>query len=408
MSTHPPTLLRDRLPGPAPHEDSFTSRLRTPTVTARVGLWLGISFGVCFITGLISHFLQHPPLFFTWPTRPVALYRWTQGLHVVTGTAAIPLLGVKLWSVYPKLFARVDLSSVRAALVTAVERGSILVLVGAALFELLTGFFNTAQFYPWAFFFTTAHYAVAWVAIGALLVHIAVKLPIIRAALGVPVTSTVNSDTLEVTPAAEVTPAVQPPGRGPTRRTLLRCTWIAAGVAVLATAGGTVPLLRKVSVLAARTGDGPQGVPINRTAQVANVQEKATAPDWAVVVTGPGGSRSFTLADLNALPQSTQTLPIACVEGWSADAMWTGVPVADLVAAVGGSTGADVRFTSFDTGLYGSSVLPARHARSTLTLLATRLNGEVLTLDHGYPARLIAPSRPGVTQTKWVSKMDVL
>jgi DMSO/TMAO reductase YedYZ molybdopterin-dependent catalytic subunit len=108
------------------------------------------------------------------------------------------------------------------------------------------------------------------------------------------------------------------------------------------------------------------------------------------------------------MPQSTQSLPIACVEGWSASAVWTGVPVADLVAAVGGSTDADVSFRSFDTGLYGSSVLPARHARSRLTLLATRLNGEVLTLDHGYPARLIAPSRPGVTQTKWVSTMDVL
>jgi DMSO/TMAO reductase YedYZ molybdopterin-dependent catalytic subunit len=407
MSTEDPTMLRDRLPGPAPHEHHFTSRLSTPTVTARIGLWLGISFGVSFVTGLISHFLQHPPFFFTWPTRPVSLYRWTQGLHVVTGTAAIPLLGVKLWSVYPKLFARFDLSSARAALVTVVERGSITVLVGASLFQLLTGLFNTAQLYPWAFFFTTAHYAMAWVAIGALLVHIAIKLPVIRTALRVPVESTVDAATLEVTPATPA-PADASLRRGPTRRTVLRGTWIAAGVAVLATAGVTVPLLRKVSVLATRSGQGPLGVPINRSAQAAGVREKATAPDWAVVVSGPSGSRSFTLADLNAMPQSTQELPIACVEGWSASAVWTGVPVADLVAAVGGSTDADVSFRSFDSGLYGSSVLPARHARSPLTLLATRLNGEVLTLDHGYPARLIAPSRPGVTQTKWVSTMDVL
>lgn len=405
MSADETILLRDRLPGPAPHEHHFTSRLRTPTVTARVGLWLGISFGVCFLTGLISHFLQHPPFFFTWPTQPVSLYRWTQGVHVVTGTVAIPLLGVKLWSVYPKLFAPFHLHSLRAGLVTVVERGSIMVLVGAALFLLLTGLFNTAQFYPWAFFFTTAHYAMAWVAIGALLVHIAIKLPVIRVALGVPVSSTVDSDTLEVAPAPAAVPG---PGRGPSRRAVLRGTWIAAGVAALATAGGTVPLLRTVSVLATRSGQGPQGVPINRSAAAAGVQEKATAPDWAVVVTGPGGSRSFTLAQLSAMPQSTQTLPIACVEGWSASAVWTGVPVADLVAAVGGSTDADVRFASFDTGLYGASVLPARHARSPLTLLALQLDGEELTLDHGYPARLIAPSRPGVTQTKWVSTMDVL
>ncbi|MBA2438822.1 MAG: molybdopterin-dependent oxidoreductase, partial [Acidimicrobiia bacterium] len=41
------------------------------------------------------------------------------------------------------------------------------------------------------------------------------------------------------------------------------------------------------------------------------------------------------------------------------------------------------------------------------TLLATHLDGEVLTLDHGYPLRLIGPDRPGVNQTKWVTRLVV-
>lgn len=61
---------------------------------------------VCMATGLISHLVQHPQPWFWWPTRPVGLYRITQGLHVISGIAAIPLLVVKLWSVWPKLFAR--------------------------------------------------------------------------------------------------------------------------------------------------------------------------------------------------------------------------------------------------------------------------------------------------------------
>jgi DMSO/TMAO reductase YedYZ molybdopterin-dependent catalytic subunit len=40
-----------------------------------------------------------------------------------------------------------------------------------------------------------------------------------------------------------------------------------------------------------------------------------------------------------------------------------------------------------------------------LTLLALRLGGERLHLDHGYPVRLIGPARPGVLQTKWVSRL---
>jgi DMSO/TMAO reductase YedYZ molybdopterin-dependent catalytic subunit len=43
-----------------------------------------------------------------------------------------------------------------------------------------------------------------------------------------------------------------------------------------------------------------------------------------------------------------------------------------------------------------------------LTLLALRVGGEQLHLDHGFPVRLIAPNRPGVLQTKWVSKVVVL
>ena len=53
-------------------------------------------------------------------------------------------------------------------------------LVAAAIFQLATGLMNSSQWYPWAFSFRSAHFAVAWIAIGALLVHIAVKLPVIR------------------------------------------------------------------------------------------------------------------------------------------------------------------------------------------------------------------------------------
>ena len=50
--------MTPRLAPPTP--DRFTSRLRCPAVAARVGVWLGISFGICFVTGLISHYAQLP------------------------------------------------------------------------------------------------------------------------------------------------------------------------------------------------------------------------------------------------------------------------------------------------------------------------------------------------------------
>lgn len=46
--------------------------------------------------------------------------------------------------------------------------------------------------------------------------------------------------------------------------------------------------------------------------------------------------------------------------------------------------------------------------RAERTLLALDLFGEPLDLDHGFPARVIAPGRPGVLQTKWIASMEVL
>jgi DMSO/TMAO reductase YedYZ molybdopterin-dependent catalytic subunit len=369
--------------------ESPTASSRTP-LTARVGTALGVAVAICFITGLISHFIQHPQPWFFWPTRPVWLYRVTQGLHVVSGIAAIPLLVVKLWSVWPKLFER----PLIGGLTRQLERGSILVLVGAIIFQLSTGLMNIAQWYAFKFFFTTSHYAMAYVAAGAVLVHIAVKLPVIRRALGEPLD--------------DPSVPVEPRG-GLSRRTVLRATWLAVGLATVLTAGQTVPLLRKLSALAPRSGNGPQSVPVNRSAWAAGVLQTAQSPDYRLTVTNGATSRAFTVADLAAMPQATRSLPIACVEGWSAGAQWTGVVLADLVAAVGGSADADVRMISLEPpGPYSRTVLPARHARDSDTLIALRLNGQTLDIDHGFPCRLIAPTRPGVLQTKWLSRIEVV
>ncbi len=56
--------------------------------------------------------------------------------------------------------------------------------------------------------------------------------------------------------------------------------------------------------------------------------------------------------------------------------------------------------TSYD------GAFPAEVRRSSLVLLALRLNGENLHIDHGYPVRLIAPNRPGVMQTKWLRQVE--
>ncbi|SEQ47795.1 hypothetical protein [Microlunatus flavus] len=158
-------------------QESLATPARSARTAVVLGRLLGVGFVVCFATGMYSHFLQDPYPWMRFPTRPAGLYRFTQGLHVVTGIACIPLLLAKLWTVYPKLFAFPPFSSVRQLL----ERLSVAVLVASALLQVGMGLLNTYQWYPWApwFAFRDVHHALAWVAIGSVALHVAVQLPTI-------------------------------------------------------------------------------------------------------------------------------------------------------------------------------------------------------------------------------------
>lgn len=382
-------------PPAPPSEEHFTSRLRSAAVAARIGLLLGICFGIAFVTGLISHYAQNQSQPIAFPTSPSWGYRVTQGLHVTTGTAAVPLLLVKLWTVYPRLFTRPP-RGLRRLAVEGLERGSMGVLVAAAIFQLVSGLMNSSQWYPWAFSFRSTHYAIGWVAVGALVVHIAVKLPIIRRALGADV-----EDTSQDRPNATKHGVLS-------RRGLLRTTWAASGVAVVVTAGSTVPMLRSISIFGVRSGDGPAGIPINKSAVAAGVTSSAVAPDYSFTVVYGDREVSMSRDALAAMTQTTHTLPIACVEGWSASGRWTGVVLRDLLDLVDAPRGRDVLVVSLqESGPFRETLLQGNFADDERTLLALALEGETLAIDHGYPCRLIAPNRPGVLQTKWVKRLEV-
>ncbi|MFC9977970.1 molybdopterin-dependent oxidoreductase [Spirillospora sp. NPDC127200] len=365
--------------------------VRLPVIGARrsdertaawLGMALGISFATAFATGLVSHFMQYPPSWLTWPSRPSGLYRVTQGLHVIGGLATIPLLLAKLWTVYPKLFRWPPFRSPAHA----AERGVMLLLVGTALFQLATGLFNIAYWYPFPFFFPDAHYWTSYVLVGALVVHVANEWGKVRRTV------------------------MTRPEDGLSRRGLLLTVAAAGGAVALTTAGETLSPLARLALLAPRRpGTGPQRLPVNRTALAAGVTPAMGGPSWRLTVTGRvERPLSLSLADLRALPQHTERLPIACVEGWSASGDWRGVRLRDVLRRAGAPDDACVRVVSLERGgRYRASQVDPPHWRDPLTLLALDLNGEPLAPDHGRPCRLIAPNRPGVLQTKWITRLEV-
>jgi DMSO/TMAO reductase YedYZ molybdopterin-dependent catalytic subunit len=118
---------------------------------------------------------------------------------------------------------------------------------------------------------------------------------------------------------------------------------------------------------------------------------------------------TLTLDELQAMARHSAELPIACVEGWSYSSRWTGVRLRDLLAMAGAAPDAEVNIESLEQhSPYRVSFVNHFQARDRDTLLATHLDGQPLSADHGFPLRLIGPNRPGVNQTKWVTKVVVL
>jgi hypothetical protein len=389
-----------------------------------IGRLLAIAFLLCFGTGLYSHFLQEPEPWMRFSTVPAQLYQVTQGIHITAGIACFPLILGKLYTIYPQLFQTPPVKSPLHLL----ERASIALFVGASLVQITIGLLNTYQWYPWKFGFREVHWALSFVVIGSLAIHIAVKLPMIArfwtrnsegtrelrgetvldatGSVSEPDTQAVGGVTGRIFRWIDGAPSPEP---GVSRRGFITAVGASTATVVALTAGQSFAALSPFNIFAPRVkGTGPAGLPVNRTAKAAQVLDTAMAPDWVLTVSN--GSRSVALSrpELLALPQTTVELPISCVEGWSQMATWKGVRLRDLLDQVGADTSNGLKLTSLEKkGGYRVTQMGPEYAFDASTLVALEVNGEALDIDHGYPARMIAPGRPGVLQTKWLSKLEV-
>jgi DMSO/TMAO reductase YedYZ molybdopterin-dependent catalytic subunit len=412
--------LVPRDPPPGPSRPGFwRSPLRGAWLTSALGSVLFPVVLAVAATGFLSHAAYNPGLagnaivpadrdfqlfVFDWPTSPAWLYAATQGFHVTAGIAATPLVLAKLWSVAPRLFAWPPVRDLGHAL----ERLSLVGLVGGGLFVFATGVLNTQLYYPFRFNFVVAHYYGAWVFTLALLLHVGVKLPVARRAFREHGVLTPLHRSLAETVAEPFEPGglAAPDPDAPTisRRGVFALAGAAGAALLLTTVGQSVGgPLRRLALLAPRGGD--QGFPVNKTAAAAGIGPELLR-GWQLELRGPQPMR-LTRSQLLEMELATYDLPIACVEGWSTTQRWTGVRLRDLAALAGASGAASVYVLSLQpAGVLRDASLSAGQIADERSLLALRVNDEDLPLDHGYPARIIVPALPGVHNTKWVGSLE--
>lgn len=178
----------------------------------------------------------------------------------------------------------------------------------------------------------------------------------------------------------------------------------ASALLVVGNAGQSVggPLRELALFAPRRTG----GFPVNKTARLAGITPAMVGESYALTV--QAGDRELRLSrkQLLAPPQRTETLPIACVEGWTSTQKWTGVPLALLAQMAQASDFDEVQVGSLQPrGVLRQATLSRDRYREPRALLALKVNGSDLSMDHGYPARIIVPALPGVHNTKWVESL---
>jgi len=131
----------------------------------------------------------------------------------------------------------------------------------------------------------------------------------------------------------------------------------------------------------------------------------ALPADWGLEVGGLVRTPvRLTRAMLEAMPRVSYTVKHHCVEGWTAIATWTGVPVSAVTQMVQPRPEARyLRFDSFDHQYSnGWDLASAMHPQ---TILAYAWNDRPLTIEHGAPLRLYSPVKLGYKLTKYLTAM---
>jgi DMSO/TMAO reductase YedYZ molybdopterin-dependent catalytic subunit len=152
---------------------------------------------------------------------------------------------------------------------------------------------------------------------------------------------------------------------------------------------------------------------------------------WRLTIRGER-ELELSLDELRARPAAEHTVTMECAgngrarfdprpvsQPWLNEAIgtarWRGAPLAPLLDEAGVPDGtAEVLFTGLDRGVEGGEeqafqrALALEEALRGEVLLAYEMNGSPLPPQHGFPLRLVVPGWYGMTNVKWLERIELL
>ena len=135
--------------------------------------------------------------------------------------------------------------------------------------------------------------------------------------------------------------------------------------------------------------------------------QKGGFADWRLAIDGMvARPASFSVGEIKSMPSRTQITHLACEEGWSYIAEWTGVPLSHVLEMVGALPQARyVVYRSIQPDCWESiDIADAMHPQ---TLVAHSMNGGELPVGFGGPLRLRVPRQLGYKSVKYITRLTV-
>lgn len=143
-----------------------------------------------------------------------------------------------------------------------------------------------------------------------------------------------------------------------------------------------------------------------------------TKNDYRLKVTGlVNNPIELTFAQLVAMEERTREMTHHCVEGWTYTDVFTGIPLKDVINRAGGlkSNGRMLVFKSPEIsrqpwafGRHYTTSFPVQQRALDESLLVYAVAGQDLPAAHGFPVRLMTPTKWGYKACKWLVEIEVI
>lgn len=133
--------------------------------------------------------------------------------------------------------------------------------------------------------------------------------------------------------------------------------------------------------------------------------------DWRLAITGlVENPVVLSYADITTMKSVTTMRTLKCIGDpigtrQMSNAMWTGVPLRDILQKAGVKNKAKLVVFRCADGYH--TAVPTDRATRAETLLAYKMNSEVLPRDHGFPVRLLNPGHYGTKNPKWIVNIQL-